>query len=76
MEINAKRINELAKETGFIRDNLEKMARLLQMLDVLFASPWKDKLVLKGGTISFTLDCLAFPSTSIWIIAVPAKKKP
>ena len=50
MEINAKRINELAKETGFIRDNLEKMARLLQMLDVLFASPWKDKLVLKGGT--------------------------
>ena len=50
MEINAKRMNELAKETGFIRDNLEKMARLLQMLDVLFASPWKDKLVLKGGT--------------------------
>lgn len=50
MEINAKRINELAKEMGFIRDNLEKMARLLQMLDVLFASPWEDKLVLKGGT--------------------------
>ena len=50
MEINAKRMNELAKEMGFIRDNLEKMARLLQMLDVLFASPWKDKLVLKGGT--------------------------
>ena len=36
MEINAKHINELAKEMGFIRDNLEKMARLLQMLDVLF----------------------------------------
>ena len=50
MEINSKRMNELAKESGFIRDNLEKMARLLQMLDVLFASPWKDKLVLKGGT--------------------------
>ena len=50
MEINAKRINELAKEMDFIRDNLEKMARLLQMLDVVFASPWKDKLVLKGGT--------------------------
>lgn len=50
MEINTKRMNELAKEMGFIRDNLEKMVRLLQILDVVFASPWKDKLVLKGGT--------------------------
>ncbi len=50
MEISAKRMNELAKETGFIRDNLEKTVHLIEILDVLFASPWKDRLVLKGGT--------------------------
>ncbi len=43
-------LNDLSIKTGFIRNNLEKMARLIEMLDVLFASPWKDKLVLKGGT--------------------------
>lgn len=33
MEINAKRLNELAKEMGFIRDNLEKMVKRSSLVD-------------------------------------------
>lgn len=44
-------IVEYAKETGFINSNLEKVIRLLDVLDFLFSkSTFKGKLVLKGGT--------------------------
>ena len=50
MEINAKRIRALAEETGFIRDNLEKVMRLINLLETVFSSAFSDRLVLKGGT--------------------------
>ena len=44
-------IDELGKETKFIKANLEKVLRLLDVLNFLFQkSEFKDKLVLKGGT--------------------------
>ncbi len=39
-----------AARTGFIRDTVEKAMRLADILEYLGESPWKDKLVLKGGT--------------------------
>lgn len=44
-------ISEYAKETGFISSNLEKVIRLLDLLQFVFStSSFKDVLVLKGGT--------------------------
>ena len=44
-------ISDYAKETGFIGSNIEKVIRLLDVLDYVFSkSSFKDKLVLKGGT--------------------------
>ena len=44
-------IFEYANSTGFIASNIEKVIRLLDVLDFLFSkSSFKDKLVLKGGT--------------------------
>ena len=40
-----------AKEQGFIRDNLEKVMRLVEILNYFHDSPLLSKsLVLKGGT--------------------------
>ena len=50
MEINARRIQTIAEETGFIRDNLEKVMRLMDILEMLFTSPYSNRLALKGGT--------------------------
>lgn len=36
MEINARKIQTIAEETGFIRDNLEKIMRLMVILERLF----------------------------------------
>ena len=38
MEINARIIREAALKTGFIRDNLEKVMRLIGLLEVIFSS--------------------------------------
>ena len=44
-------IFEYSKSTGFIGSNIEKVMRLLDVLEFLFSkSSFKDKLVLKGGT--------------------------
>lgn len=44
-------ISRYSEETGFIKDNLEKVMRLLDVLDFIFTqSSFKDVLVLKGGT--------------------------
>ena len=50
MEINGRRIQTIAEETGFIRGNLEKVMRLMDILEMLFASPYSNRLALKGGT--------------------------
>ena len=44
-------IFEYSKFTGFIGSNIEKVMRLLDVLEFLFSkSSFKDKLMLKGGT--------------------------
>ena len=44
-------ISKYAEETGFIGSNLEKVIRLLDVLNFVFSkSSFKNKLVLKGGT--------------------------
>ena len=40
----------MAKETDFIKDNVEKVMRLADILEYVFSSNRKNKLVLKGGT--------------------------
>ena len=49
-EINGRRIQTIAKETGYIRDNLEKVMRLMDVLmdvlEMLFASPYSHRLAL------------------------------
>lgn len=50
MEISAKSIRALAEKTGFIRDNLEKVVRLIDLLETIFSSEYADRLALKGGT--------------------------
>lgn len=44
-------ISEYSEITGFIGSNLEKVIRLLDVLNFVFSkSTFKDKFVLKGGT--------------------------
>ena len=44
-------ISEISEQTGFIANNLEKVVRLLDVLDFIFVkSSFKDALSLKGGT--------------------------
>ena len=48
---NKNDIAQLAAQTNFLRDNLEKVLRLSDMLQFIAHSPrLKDCLVLKGGT--------------------------
>jgi len=50
MEYSRKDIEELAKQSCFLKDNLEKVLRLSSLLDLIFASAIGENLVLKGGT--------------------------
>ena len=50
INLSQKNIVKIAKETNFIKDNVEKVMRLVDILEFMFTSKWKDKLVLKGGT--------------------------
>ena len=44
-------LSEIGKRTGFITANLEKVIRLLDVLEFIFSrSDFREKLVLKGGT--------------------------
>ena len=50
IDISSKNIVIVSKETNFIKDNLEKVFRLINILEIIYTSKFKDKLVLKGGT--------------------------
>lgn len=50
IDLTSDNIRAIAKTTGFIKDNVEKVMRLIDILGEIFSTKWKDKLVLKGGT--------------------------
>ena len=50
IDLTSENIRKTAKATGFIKDNLEKVMRLIDILETIFLTKWKDKFVLKGGT--------------------------
>lgn len=50
IDLTSDNIRAIAKTTGFIKDNVEKVMRLIDILEEIFSTKWKDKLVLKGGT--------------------------
>lgn len=51
MKYSKQYIAEISEQTGFIANNLEKVIRLLDVLDFIFAkSSFKGALSLKGGT--------------------------
>ena len=51
MNYSKQYITEVSEQTGFIANNVEKVIRLLDVLDFIFAkSSFKDALSLKGGT--------------------------
>lgn len=58
-------LEKVARETGFIRDNLEKVIRLSNILDFLVSDDGlKRKLVLKGGT-AINLTVFDMPRLSV-----------
>lgn len=51
MNYSKQYINEISENTGFISSNIEKVLRLLDVLNYIFSnSSFKDALSLKGGT--------------------------
>ena len=50
IDLTSDNIRAIAKTTGFIKDNVEKVMRLIDILEEIFSTKWKDKLVLKGDT--------------------------
>ena len=51
MNYSKKQIEQYSNETGFIKNYVEKVVRLLDALNYMFSeSSFKDKLILKGGT--------------------------
>ena len=66
IDLSKKSIVRIANETSFIKDNVEKVMRLIDILETLFSSEWKDKLALKGGTaINLFFRNLPRPSVDI-----------
>ena len=62
---NRQTLDILAKEQGFIRDNLEKVMRLVEILGYFHESPLLSKsLVLKGGT-AINLTVFQLPRLSV-----------
>ena len=58
-------LEKVARETGFIRDNLEKVVRLSNILEFLVSNhSLKSKLVLKGGT-AINLTVFDMPRLSV-----------
>ena len=56
MKISPEKLAAEAEATGFRPDVLKKIAQLLGLLDALRSHPFLNgKLVLKGGTASFSL---------------------
>lgn len=51
MKYSKKQIEQYSKQTGFIKNYIEKVVRLLDVLRFVFSEcTFKDKLILKGGT--------------------------
>ena len=50
IDLSRKNIVKVAGDTGFIKDNIEKVMRLIDILEIVFSSVWGEKLSLKGGT--------------------------
>lgn len=50
IDLTTDNIRATAQAAGFIKDNAEKAMRLIDILEGIFSTKWKDKLVLKGGT--------------------------
>ena len=50
IDLSKKNIVKLANETNFIKDNIEKVMRLIDILEIIYSSEWKEKFILKGGT--------------------------
>ena len=62
---NKQALDIIAKEQGFIRDNLEKVMRLVETLNYFHDSPLLSKsLVLKGGT-AINLTVFQLPRLSV-----------
>ena len=62
---NKQALDIIAKEQGFIRDNLEKVMRLVEILNYFHDSPLLSKsLVLKGGT-AINLTVFQLPRLSV-----------
>ena len=45
IDLTSDNIRAIAKTTGFIKDNVEKVMRLIDILEEIFSTKWKDKLV-------------------------------
>jgi predicted nucleotidyltransferase component of viral defense system len=64
-QLTNKELDSFVKESGFLKNSLEKMFRLLDVLVTLKSNPvTKDAFVLKGGT-ALNLFILEFPRISI-----------
>lgn len=51
MRLDKKELNKIAREQGFVRDTLEKVYRLEDILVFINSHPlMKERLALKGGT--------------------------
>ena len=43
INLSQKNVVKMAKETYFIKDNVEKVMRFADILEFVFSSKWKDK---------------------------------
>jgi predicted nucleotidyltransferase component of viral defense system len=50
VNLSQRNIKAIADKTNFIKDTVEKVLRLVDILEYIAETPIKDKLVLKGGT--------------------------
>lgn len=64
-QLTSSELESFAKQSGFLKNSLEKMLRLVDILSILKINPvTKDAFVLKGGT-ALNLFILDFPRISI-----------
>ena len=64
-DYDKRKLGEQAKELGFIRDTLEKVCRLIEVLKYLNTNPiLQDALALKGGT-AINLTIFNLPRLSV-----------
>ena len=66
INLSQKNVVKIAKETNFIKDNVEKVMRREDILEFVFTSKLKYKLALKGWT-SINLFYRELPRLSVYI---------